>query len=303
MNAEHSLFSIPDRLISATVDREGEAGRRWLTALPSLVEDLCDGWALAVDGAASHGAVALVLPVIAPTGRAVLKVSFPHPGNRGEAMALRTFAGVGAVRLLAATADGVGLLLERAGHQTLGSLISVEEQLEVAGGLARRLAVPAPVEAMSLASTCEGWLEQLEQQLAATPGALSWEAVDRARSTITELADDHTPTMLHGDLHVGNVLRAEREPWLAIDPKGWSGTAAHDTFTVIAAGSTGLRGEPNVEEALRLRIDRFAAAAGIDPELALACSQARAVSSYLYQLQRDGEWFDRRLLLITTELH
>lgn len=245
----------------------------------------------------------MVLPVIAPTGRAVLKVSFPHPGNRGEAMALRTFAGVGAVRLLAATADGVGLLLERAGHQTLGSLISVEEQLEVAGGLARRLAVPAPVEAMPLASTCEGWLEQLEQQLAATPGALSRKAVDRARSTITELADDHTPTMLHGDLHVGNVLRAQREPWLAIDPKGWSGTAAHDTFTVIAAGSTGLREEPNVEEALRLRIDRFAAAAGIDPELALACSQARAVSSYLYQLQRDGEWLDRRLLLITTELH
>ena len=25
--------------------------------------------------------------------------------------------------------------------------------------------------------------------------------------------------LLHQDLHTGNVLRAEREPWLAIDPK------------------------------------------------------------------------------------
>ena len=29
--------------------------------------------------------------------------------------------------------------------------------------------------------------------------------------------------LLHTDLHAGNVLAAEREPWLAIDPKPWVG--------------------------------------------------------------------------------
>ena len=31
-------------------------------------------------------------------------------------------------------------------------------------------------------------------------------------------AGNEEPVVLHQDLHGGNVLRAEREPWLAIDP-------------------------------------------------------------------------------------
>ena len=35
--------------------------------------------------------------------------------------------------------------------------------------------------------------------------------------------------LLHTDLHAGNVLAAEREPWLAIDPKPFVGDPAYDT--------------------------------------------------------------------------
>jgi len=34
--------------------------------------------------------------------------------------------------------------------------------------------------------------------------------------------------LLATDLHAGNVLRAEREPWLAIDPKPFVGDPAYD---------------------------------------------------------------------------
>lgn len=34
--------------------------------------------------------------------------------------------------------------------------------------------------------------------------------------------------LLFTDLHAGNVLRAEREPWLAIDPKPFVGDRAYD---------------------------------------------------------------------------
>ena len=39
-----------------------------------------------------------------------------------------------------------------------------------------------------------------------------------------------TPTdvILATDLHAGNVLRAQREPWLAIDPKPFVGDRAYD---------------------------------------------------------------------------
>jgi streptomycin 6-kinase len=34
--------------------------------------------------------------------------------------------------------------------------------------------------------------------------------------------------LLATDLHAGNVLRAQREPWLAIDPKPFVGDPAYD---------------------------------------------------------------------------
>jgi streptomycin 6-kinase len=42
--------------------------------------------------------------------------------------------------------------------------------------------------------------------------------------------------LLHTDLHAGNVLAAEREPWLAIDPKPYVGDAAYDVTQHIFNG-------------------------------------------------------------------
>lgn len=124
--------------------------------------------------------------------------------------------------------------------------------------------------------------------MAAAPGLVPPAVVDRARATIRLLRNDSTATLMHGDLHFGNVLRARREPWLAIDPLGWRGTAAYDAFTVAA--------ERPGQRDLRARIHRYAAAAGVDADLALACCQARATSSYLHQRRTGGRWFDDDLL-------
>jgi len=37
----------------------------------------------------------------------------------------------------------------------------------------------------------------------------------------------------HVDLHFANVLAADREPWLAIDPKGLLGDPAFESVTVL----------------------------------------------------------------------
>ena len=42
--------------------------------------------------------------------------------------------------------------------------------------------------------------------------------------------------LLHTDLHAGNVLAAEREPWLAIDPKPYVGDPAYDVTQHIFNG-------------------------------------------------------------------
>jgi streptomycin 6-kinase len=42
--------------------------------------------------------------------------------------------------------------------------------------------------------------------------------------------------LLHTDLHAGNVLAAEREPWLAIDPKPYVGDPAYEMTQHIFNG-------------------------------------------------------------------
>jgi len=293
------VVEIPGAFVTATVRREGDAGRLWVDGLPALVDGLLERWRCRVDGPPRHGEVALVVPVTCPSGPAVLKVSFLHPGNRSEPDALRQFAGGGAVRLLDADEDVFALLLEQAGDRTLAAEPSAEQAIEIAGTLARRLAVPAAPAAPgtpSLADTTPGWAEQLSQQLAASDDPPPARAVDSARETIAALGGDRTTTLLHGDLHDGNVLAADREPWLAIDPKGWRGTAAYDAFTVIAGRPGQLRATDDLDRQLRARIRRYCSAAGIDHDLAAACCQARATSSLLYQQAQSGNGFGEELM-------
>lgn len=297
------MVVIPQSFAEATVLREGAAGRAWLHDLPTIAAEACHRWGCTPDGDPWHGQVALVVPVQHASGPAALKISFPHPGNRGEAEALRCFDGRGALRLVEVDESDLVLLLEGAEPLTLadqlakGTSETVDEALEIAGDLARRLAVPASPAITPLSGTTDEWEQQLDAQIAAAPGLVADAAVDQARRTIRALADDATSTMLHGDLHFGNILWSHREPWLAIDPKGWSGTLAWDAFTVIAGRREELQQYGDISRGISSRIRLFSAAAGIDRDLAVACCQAREVSSYLYQhLMKEGTWFDLEFL-------
>jgi streptomycin 6-kinase len=128
--------------------------------------------------------------------------------------------------------------------------------------------------------------------------ALPARALDQARETIQHLAADETPTVLHGDLHYRNILGSHREPWLTIDPKGWFGTAAFDAFTVVAGGREQLSIGDGSHAAITRRPRASATAEDVNGDLALACCQTRAVSSYLYQLTVPRVWFDAAFLRV-----
>lgn len=295
------MLRVPEGLVAAVRRREGEAGDRWLAELPDLIAYFCDRWGCTILGEPRHGEVAMVVPVGCAAGNAALKCSLPRPGNIGEAAALRRFDGHGAVRLIREDAEESVLLLERAGPASLTSVTSIPEVLEIAGDLARRLAIPATADAPSLAEAAGLWGAELDEQVAALPGVLSPTAISRARETIRVLAVDQTPTLLHGDLHEGNVLASEREQWLAIDPKGWRGPAEFDTFTIVARHRSRLADEGDLLPELERRIGRFAWAGDLNRDLARACCQARATSAYLHQRLNDGAWFDLDLLQLMAE--
>lgn len=294
------MIEIPRGLTAATVEREGDAGGAWLDGLAEQVSAACERWSCTVNGPPTHGQVALVVPVRHPRGPAALKISFPHPGNRGESVALRAFAGNGAAELFEVDDTGFELVIERclprslAAHATAHPDTLAEEFIEIAGCLARRLAVAAPAGMTRLADTIPAWAEEVDRQRATFAGALPAPAVQRALETLELLAADRTPTMLHGDLHVGNILASDRAPWLAIDPKGWSGPLEFDAFTTIIGRREEL--DPARYAPMRQRIRRFAAAASADEELAMACCHARAVSAYYHRLPAGEATFDGLLL-------
>ncbi|MBZ5624914.1 MAG: aminoglycoside phosphotransferase family protein [Acidobacteriia bacterium] len=78
--------------------------------------------------------------------------------------------------------------------------------------------------------------------------------------------------LLATDLHAGNVLRAEREPWLVIDPKPFVGDPAYDATQHLFNCESRLRADPHGT------IRRFADLLGVDRERVRLWTFARAAA-------------------------
>lgn len=280
-------IEIPAAFRATTVKREGPVGREWLAALPGLVDDLLIRWHCVQDGDVRHGGVGIVVPVWQQRVPAILKVSFPHPGNIGEWGALAAFGGRGAVRLYDVDADKFAMLLERAHPQDLSTLQDVDEALKFAGAVAQRLAVPAPPGGPRLSDITSGCASELADQHGQADAALRLpeSVVNAAVATFGGLAEDVSDTLIHGDLHFTNVLRAEREPWLAIDPKGIAGPPCFDAATVVRHHLLEMVRQPGLAETLAHRVALFSEAAAVEFDLAMRCTQARFVGSYYWELR------------------
>jgi streptomycin 6-kinase len=99
--------------------------------------------------------------------------------------------------------------------------LSDVDACEAVVGFYRRLHVPAMPQLPTLASLLAQWADDFASlpRSASIPHRLVEQAIGLCR----DLAGDPGDRVLHGDLHYGNVLAADREPWLAISPKPLNG--------------------------------------------------------------------------------
>lgn len=211
----------------------GDDWAAWLDGLPRLAAEVLEEWTLTVDGAPLHGACSLVLPVRTGSGGpAALKLALPDDESEHEHLALQHWHGDGAVRLLRADPRRRALLLERLHPEDLGVLDDVEA-CEVVAGLYSRLHVPAPSQLRTLTSYVGRWNDALAamSREAPMPRRLVDQAVALARDLVVD--EGSTGRMIHGDLHYGNVLAADREPWLVIDPKPMSGDPHYEVAPLL----------------------------------------------------------------------
>ncbi|WP_162802744.1 aminoglycoside phosphotransferase family protein [Ornithinimicrobium avium] len=267
-------------------------GATWLAELPGLVAVALERWELVrdPDEPLRWGFTALVLPVLRSGGSpAMLKVGWPHPEADHEHLALRSWNGRGAVRLLAAEPADTAYLLERLDPNRDLETGSVRTTTEALGRLLARLDLPAPPWARPLSEQ----LQRLQGDLAAAAGdpaaaRFPRRMLQHAASLVVDLLaeDDVDTRLVHTDLHQMNVLwRPDPGEWVAIDPK----VVAGDPHWVVAPSLWNRWADslaaPDLGAHLLGRLEVLCEAAGLDRDRARAATILRMVQNALWAVR------------------
>lgn len=259
------MIEVPQRL-GWWRDRTG--GAAWLESLPQLAEECAERWSLRLGEPFGQGHVSLTAPAtLSDGGQAVLKLNFPEQESAYEADGLMHWRGEGAVRLLEVDRKRNALLIEHADPGTsLWDVGDDEEATLIAASLLRRLwqrPPPADHPFRLLADEAERWTAQLRSDWEALGRPFEQRLVDAAAAAARELAGSQRKlAVCHQDLQGSNVLKAQREPWLAIDPKPIVAEPAFDVASLLRDRRWSIDGG-----VIRRRLDLLAA------ELDLECDR------------------------------
>ncbi|MFD5466946.1 aminoglycoside phosphotransferase family protein [Kitasatospora sp. NPDC127059] len=282
-------ITIPTHLTTTITATHGTQGHQWLTALPTAVTTHLARWNLTLERTLDPGGS---LSLIAYVHRddlspAVLKVGLVTSETAHEHTALTHWAGRGAVLLLDADpAEGV-LLLERLhGSIPLRSLAEPKAMLEATSLLHRLwVAPPAGAALPTPADRIADTAARLEAHRTHPVAAAALPLADEALTTAGALVGDAGETfLLHGDFHHGNVLAADRAPWLAIDPRPLTGERAYDLARLALDRADTLIGSPGAPAAVRRRLHQLAEALDVDRDRLRGWTLFRAVDLALRAL-------------------
>src|SRR5579859_3921706 len=266
-------LNVPGRL-AANCSKTPE-GAAWLNRLPDAVRNLERRWSLTL-GAPFDGeevSCAWVAPVALADGTtAVLKLGMPHMEGEHELQGLRFWNGDPTVRLLKADDELGAMLLERCEPGTVLRTLAEPEQDVVIAGLLRRLwrSPSAPHPFRPLSALTEYWSNETLADVEQWPDPGMVREGLRLLKELPRTAS--IEVLLATDLHAGNVLRSEREPWLVIDPKPFVGDPAYDATQHLFNCDTRLRSDPGGT------ICRIADLLGVDRERVRLWTFARAAA-------------------------
>ncbi|TMR24170.1 hydroxyurea phosphotransferase [Nonomuraea turkmeniaca] len=284
-------ITVPAALTESHIKYDGEAGRAWSAGLPALAERYLEEWELRLDGEPGHGVVSLVLPVIRADGtRAALKLQPVTDENATEAMGLRAWDGDASVRLLGSDPDTGTLLLERLhADRPLSAVPDDIEALKILTELlARLVAHPAPEDMRRLGDIAQAMLDNVEEALTKLPREQDRYWLRWCADAVAELVSEPGDRLLHWDLHYDNVLAADREPWLAIDPKPLAGDPGFDLWPALDNRWDDVVATGDVTRAVLRRFDLMVDGLGLDPQRAAGWTLGRVLQNALWDVE-DGE--------------
>jgi streptomycin 6-kinase len=283
--------AIPPALCRNVVQTWGADGERWLADLPVLVATVARDWDLHLGATYALTYHYVAAATLADGSAAVLKLGMPQPGHLAvEAAALELYGGHGAVRLLKHDVARGALLLERAHPGTPASALVPhrdEEATAAVVAVTTRLHRAPPDSTLPrLTAERASFAAYLREHPG--DGPIPRHLVERADRLFEELcATTSGRVVLHGDLHHDNVLRADREPWLAIDPHGLVGDPGYEVGALLYNPTPGRR-DDGLLALVPARIEQLADGLGQPPERVVAWGFVKAVLSEVWTAQGSG---------------
>jgi streptomycin 6-kinase len=242
--------------------RTSDAGANWLKSLPEHIGRLRDQWSLSIgDPIVENASCSWVAPCVRADGSAaILKLGMPHTQAESEIDGLYFWRGDPTVFLFEFDRAANAMLLERCLPGTpLKSLPTAEQDPIVARILQRVWAKTPDKETFrSLQNMVQEWTSGPDEQNEKGYDYGLLKEGDQLRAALA--GDAATEVMLATDLHGGNILRATREPWLAIDPKPYYGDPTYDATQHLLNDKERLRSDGE------RTIARFADLARLDAE-------------------------------------
>jgi streptomycin 6-kinase len=247
----------------------------WRATVPALLAECATAWGLTPGEPYAAGWTGYAARVELPGGEpAALKLIWPHRESEHEADALELWNGDGAVRLLKRNEAGTALLLERCEPGAFLATLDLDAALDVAAGLLPRLWIPAGSPFRPLAEEAEWWAEALPREWEEAGRPFEGSLVDTALTLLGELGPTQgEQVLLHQDMHALNILSAEREPWLAIDPKPLVGEREFGVAPIVRGAEL----RHGRREVLR-RFDRLTSELGLDRERARGWTVAQTIA-------------------------
>lgn len=237
----------------------------WLERVPDLVAECVEEWGLRLGEPYEPGAAGYTVRVELPDDTpAVLKLIYPHREAEHEGEALRVWDGDGAIRLLAYDEARWAMLIERCDPGTLLVKADPDLALDVLIGLLPRLWKPVGEPFRPLADEATWWIDYLPTEWERAGKPFEPQILDGAIERLGALANSQgEQVLLHQDLHADNVLAAQREEWLVIDPKPLAGEREFAVAPIVRDPELG-----HSRRDVLYRLDRLTSELGLDRDRA-----------------------------------
>lgn len=285
-----------EEFVKKLIRRKGKIGQQWLDDLPKIIKEYEQKWQIKV-----FPPFNLTYNYVAPAqtiaGKdVVLKISFPENEEfLSEVAALKFFNGEAAIKILNEDLEhGVALLEKAEPGKRVRDIVPETKAISIVSEVLKKLHRTIDKSLTFPFPKISDWAKAFDRYKAVyqKSGPVPKWMFDKAEGIFKEFVrDKKEQVLLHGDLHIDNILSSERG-WLVIDPKGLIGEREFELGAYLRNPIYDYPKGSDYQKLEAQRIIQFADELNFEKERLLNWAFACAVISILWFLEDMNEFKD-----------